>query len=130
MLVNDYLAQIEQAIAQRADVILRQSVYVEARTSTVGLMRGSLVFEDGSELHLTEYIDTEQGLRRLRYHYHYQDAGGRLVFRYDDKPHHPEVETFPHHKHAATGGTVANSSAPTLAAVLDEAIAVLAARNQ
>ena len=28
-----------------------------------------------------------------------QDEKNNLVFRYDNAPHFPEIDTFPHHKH-------------------------------
>lgn len=37
--------------------------------------------------------------RGIAYSYHYQGANKRLIFRYDNAEHHPELENFPHHKH-------------------------------
>jgi hypothetical protein len=33
------------------------------------------------------------------YKFHWQDSQGRLIRRWDNAPHHPEVEGFPHHVH-------------------------------
>jgi hypothetical protein len=30
-------------------------------------------------------------------------SGESLIFRYDNAPHHPEVPTFPNHKHLPIG---------------------------
>ncbi len=46
------------------------------------------------------------------------DVNNRLIFRYDNAPHHRQVPTFPHHKHLPE--EVVESSAPDIAAVLDE----------
>lgn len=27
------------------------------------------------------------------------NSDGAIIFRYDNAKHHPEIETFPHHKH-------------------------------
>lgn len=43
-----------------------------------------------------------------------------LIFRYDDVAHHPHISTHPHHKHDGSEENVVASSAPTLAAVLEE----------
>ena len=40
--------------------------------------------------------------------------------RYDDTPHHPETENFPHHKHIEQEGNIVASAPPTLVSVLDE----------
>jgi hypothetical protein len=62
----------------------------------------------------------EDGINRLMYSYHYMDANHRLIFRYDNVAHHPQVATYPHHKHNGSEENVIASSAPTLADVLQE----------
>ena len=61
---------------------------------------------------------------KLKYRYHYEDHEGKMLFRYDNAPHHMEVETFPHHKHTADGNVVA-SSEPTLQEILFEIITLI-----
>jgi hypothetical protein len=65
---------------------------------------------------------------RLKYRYHYEDPDGRLVFRYDNAPHHPEVETFPHHKHLSDGRVVP-SVEQSLPRVLEEVAELQRARR-
>ena len=36
---------------------------------------------------------------RTKYHFHWQDENRQLVKRWDNAPHHPELETFPCHVH-------------------------------
>lgn len=50
----------------------------------------------------------------------YYLRGGERVFRYDNAPHHPEVLTFPHHKHVGQDDRLAESAQPTLADILTE----------
>jgi len=52
--------------------------------------------------------------------------GGQRVFRYDNAPHHPEILTFPHHKHLGPEDTSAESSAPILSNILAEVAKLLA----
>ncbi len=54
------------------------------------------------------------------YSFHYQDSLDRLIFRYDDTPHHRELEGFPHHKHIAGEAKVEGVNPPDLASVLSE----------
>ena len=54
------------------------------------------------------------------YSYHYQRADASLVYRYDDAPHHPELPTFPHHKHEQSEQDAFAAEPPTLSTVLDE----------
>lgn len=34
-----------------------------------------------------------------RYAYVYFDAGGKRILQYDNRSHHPEISTHPHHMH-------------------------------
>ena len=55
----------------------------------------------------------------LDYRYHFQDPDNRMIFRYDSAPHHPQIRSFPHHKHLPRG--VVSSSKPDLERVIEEA---------
>ena len=63
----------------------------ERRSATAGFLAGALQFEDGSQLHFREYVDTSQAQSRLMYAYHFQDAAKPLVFRYDNAAHRPTL---------------------------------------
>ena len=56
--------------------------------------KGALVFRDGSELHFKEFIDTEAGITKYKYGYHYQKDGS-LIFRYDNHPHPARMISLP-----------------------------------
>ena len=72
-------------------------------------------------LAITEAILVEDdSLIFLSYSYHFQDADNRMVFRYDDTPHHRHLSTYPHHKHLRDG--VLASIKPTIQQVIQEAI--------
>jgi len=56
-------------------------------------------FLDDSFLYYYEIVETGKCYPQvLKYSYQYMN-GDDQVFRYDDSPHHPDVSTFPHHKH-------------------------------
>jgi hypothetical protein len=46
------------------------------------------------------------------------DSANQMIFRYDNAPHHPEIATFPHHKHLPRG--LSESDAPRFADVFGE----------
>jgi len=93
------------------------SLQVDHRSPLRGLISGSLVFQEGAELHFREFVDVTLEERRVMYAYHYQEAEGALVFRYDNAVHRPRLSQ-PEHRH--TPGGIAASSAPTLAQIIDE----------
>lgn len=92
-------------------------IEIDARSSLRGVGGGLIRFEDASELHLREFVDTSLPDPRLMYAYHYQDADAALLFRYDNARHRPLLPQ-PEHKHTSAGVRV--SPAPTLAQVIDE----------
>jgi len=47
---------------------------------------------------MTERILEERGgLTTTKYRYHWQTGSGKLIKRWDNAPHHPEIDTFPDH---------------------------------
>jgi hypothetical protein len=66
-----------------------------------GHIEGRLDLIGGYQLFISEYVFTIPTLRRSKYRYHVQDASGRFVCRWDNAPHHPQIETFPDHCHVA-----------------------------
>jgi hypothetical protein len=79
-----------------------------------GYIRFVLELTDGSELHVFEFVNSS--MRKIDYSYHWQDKEQKLVTRWDNAPHHPEIETHPHHLH--DGGAVKPTHEPTLAELL------------
>ncbi len=93
------------------------ALQVDDRSSTQGLLAGSLQFDDGSTLHFREFVNTSQVEPKIVYAYHYQDADANLIFRYDNARHKPALPQSDH-KHTPSG--VEPSPAPTLVGVLDQ----------
>jgi hypothetical protein len=62
-------------------------------------------------------------IEHLDYRYHLQDVRNRLLFRYDNTPHFPDVDTFPHHKHVRD--SVVPSARPSVQQAIEEAMQFL-----
>ncbi|MCC6298983.1 MAG: hypothetical protein IT314_06770 [Anaerolineales bacterium] len=62
-------------------------------------IRGVITLKGGFELHIAEYVVTEPDFKRLKYRFHLQTSGSRMIVRWDNAPHHPEVNTHPDHVH-------------------------------
>jgi hypothetical protein len=76
-------------------------------------------FEEGSLFEVSEAVICEENqLRHLGYSYHFQNKENQLIFRYDNTPHYPDIETFPNHKHLP--GNVIKSVKPSLLDVIKE----------
>ncbi len=116
--IDEYFAEIAALVAN-ADVVQASSLTYDKRSSHVGFIRGDLYLVDGSILHVREFVHVGQEIERYMYVYHCQDSEGRMIFRYDNSPHYPQLEGFPHHKHVAEGDVVATPP-PDLFRVLQE----------
>jgi hypothetical protein len=62
-------------------------------------IKGVLTLNGGCELHVAEYVVTEPEIRRIKYRFHLQAVDQKMIARWDNAPHHPEVETHPDHLH-------------------------------
>ena len=64
------------------------------------LFRYRIGLIDESLIEITERILEERGgLTTTKYRYHWQTGSGKLIKRWDNAPHHPEIDTFPDHLH-------------------------------
>ncbi len=119
MLIERYFDLIEQAL-DGSPFVDRWTMQPERRGRTQGYLRGDAYLVDGSRMHFREYVDVTRSVERATYAYQYMSADQRFIFRYDNTEHHPQIATYPHHKHAGSEENVVASPAPTLAEVLDE----------
>ncbi|MDP2901585.1 MAG: DUF6516 family protein [Methylovulum sp.] len=75
-----------------------------------------------TELHVKDYLFLD-GTRK--YSYHWQDAQGSCIVRWDNAPHHQAVTSFPFHKHVGGQETITESPPMKLPAVLDSVSTLL-----
>lgn len=117
-MLKSYLQRLYNTILSRGYVEIRVLI-VDDQSGRQGTIEGQLQFFDGSLLDFDEALIV-RGNRvvKLRYAYHYQEASGNLIFRYDNAPHYPAIPTYPHHKHV--GATVEPAQIPDLGDVLRE----------
>ena len=87
-----------------------------------GFIRGRAELTGGGLLEFSEFWSGEEGeeITLREYTYHWQDAEGQLVQRWDNAPHHPDLPHAPNHVHFADGTTQGNPQPPTLQSVLNE----------
>ncbi|MDE3090195.1 MAG: hypothetical protein KGJ80_12500, partial [Chloroflexota bacterium] len=58
-----------------------------------------LPFRDHSRLHAEIQLAADGEPFEERYAYVYYDTGGQRILQYDNRDHHPEISTYPHHMH-------------------------------
>ena len=63
-------------------------------------LKASIVLVDGSELHISEVW---VGDELEKYSYYWLEETEKIIAGWDNAPHHPDIDTFPHHKHGKEG---------------------------
>ncbi len=121
MFLTDYLSDLTRTIDKysKTDLILSSEMMTDFRTEKIGLIKGAIVFLDESKLFFTEYLDLRYKIEKLTRSFHYQDKGGKLIFRYDNASHKPRL-AYKEHKHVE--GDILQSEIPELGEILEEII--------
>ena len=101
MVIQEYCSDIEAAVA--LSPVVRDIVEYRTRITECGgyvRMKLSLTNDDVAELF--EYFSVDEALRSTvteKYSYHWQNPDGIIRKRWDNAPHHREIESYPHHIH-------------------------------
>ena len=80
-------------------------------------------------LHVREFVNTQSGVDRYMYLFHYRRVDGTQVFRDDNTDHYLDLPTAPHHKHLAEGAPPQSVTPPDLADILRETELLLDANH-
>ncbi len=113
------LNRFEKAISQCKDIYVERYTE-EILTSERANLRIRIRFQKGHFLEINEAFVVEKNhLVSLDYRYHCQDEKNRLLFRYDNTPHFPQLSSFPSHKHIPHD--VVSSQKPEIDQLLKEA---------
>jgi uncharacterized protein DUF6516 len=121
LLIEEYFLSLERVLAA-CPQIQRVTFTKEKRAPDIGLVKGEIVFSEGLQLFIMEFVRTEPSVAKTKYRYHCQDASGTPIFRYDNAPHY-FTETFPDHKHvfsSSAGETITAAHPPTIDALVEE----------
>jgi Family of unknown function (DUF6516) len=68
----------------------------------------AVILADGSHLEFSEYMQCSPTgeIAVITYSYHWADADDRLITRWDNTPHFPNLPGFPDHIHDGATGEV------------------------
>lgn len=122
MSLRDYLSSFHSAVGRIDDYGFAESIDIneEIRTSKQAVTKARIVLVDRSILQIKEYIDAKYKIDKISYAYQYHDEEGKLIFRYDNARHKPDLG-FIEHKHLSDGSIV-KCGVPDISDVVDEVI--------
>ena len=108
-LIIDLLAN--DSLVHQYDVLLYEQTTVKFQ------LKLRIEFIDGSILFTNDYV----GVARQKYAFHWQQADGTWLVRWDNASHYPQLASSPHHKHDYQSGSeiVTDSFNISLSEVLD-----------
>jgi len=119
--IGDRFLVITTAI-EAMPAVDRKRLTLDERDHQVGVIRGEVVFIDGSCFRFMEHLDLNAPDFRRRYAYEYRRRpAGALVFRYDNVAHEEleELQTFPHHVHRGITDRIECAEPPDAVELLD-----------
>ena len=116
-MIETYLKQLDDVLTTRKEIaevlVLRRSI-IDTGWEKVLNYRYRIVLSDGGLVEMAERIlEYDRSLTVTKYRYHWQDENGHLIRRWDNAPHHKNVETFPNHLHDGAEENVVPHSAIT-----------------
>ncbi len=97
-IIREYISQLKNQI-EELPFVLSENLFIENRGDVVLYLKGEVIFANHCELHFREYFITIPEFEKIAYSCHYQAPDKKLIFRYDNAEHHPELDNYPHHKH-------------------------------
>jgi hypothetical protein len=116
-MIEEYLRQIDELLSVSPVVhgveIVRRSVR-DTDFEKVLNYRYRVMLTDGSFIEMTERVLEVHGtLEVTKYRPHWRDGNGLLLKRWDNAPHYPGIDMFPHHLHDGAEDSVASHPAIT-----------------
>jgi hypothetical protein len=93
--------------------------------------RYRVLLANGDFLEMTERVlEAREMLEVTKYRHHWQDRHGRLLKRWDNAPHYPAIDTFPHHLHDGAEDYVVHHPAITGLEVLQYILEAVEAQEE
>jgi hypothetical protein len=132
-MVEEYLRQIEELLSTSPAV--RDVELVRRAVRNTGLekvlnYRYRITLADGGFVEMTERVVEVHGMLEMtKYRHHWQAGNGALLKRWDNAPHHPAIDTFPHHLHDGAEDLVVSHQAITGLEALRRILAEVEARQ-
>ena len=99
IIISQYFNEIEKYLLQ-SEVVNSYEIIRKDISDFDGKIRIQLSLKNKNFADLFEYvIYEEKHIKVKKYHFHWQDNENKLQRRWDNAPHHIELNNYPHHVH-------------------------------
>jgi len=117
----DYLESIKRNFLTDSR-INRHQILREYENVEKSYIRARLTLADESFLEFSEYIEHDLGdeIKITRYSYHWIDKDGKMLRRWDNTKHFPQLKNSPHHVHNGGSDGATSGKPVNIFEVLDE----------
>ena len=121
--IEKFIEEIDKAIAS-SPIVLSSNIQKHFGPRNTVYLKGNLIFINSSVLEIAIFAaKSPNALVINKYRLHYMNSNKEMIFRYDNASHHPEVSSFPHHKHIQN--KVLHANIPSIKDVLNEISAII-----
>ena len=118
-MIRRFVENLEKSIVSNPVVLSSNIQKHFGPTNNTVYVKGSIIFIDSSVLDIAIFANKTSTVVSIeKYRFQYMDKQGQMLFRYDNAPHHPELSSFPGHKHV--GDRTISSSQPGLKDIFNE----------
>lgn len=116
-MIEAYLHRLDELLSVSPLVleveIVRRSIR-DTEFEKVLHYRYRVLLANGDLIEMTERVLEAQGALEIsKYRHHWQTPNGVLIKRWDNAPHYPTIDTFPHHLHDGSEARVVSHPATT-----------------
>lgn len=81
-------------------LVLQSDIQRERRTAHDGYLRARLLLDNEEELEFSKYVRrVRDQVQVVTYSFHWVGANGKLICRWGNAPHYPNLPQAPHHIH-------------------------------
>ncbi|MEW6606945.1 MAG: DUF6516 family protein [bacterium] len=98
-MIKWYFDKIQSMLREIEWLIKSENIDYDILSDEMEIIKGEIIFVDGSTLEFKEMIFT--GI--TDYRFQYMGKNYELIRRWDTAPHHKEIKTFPYHMHTTEG---------------------------
>jgi hypothetical protein len=120
LIIHDFLEE-NILLLTASPVVEHFRIVTRRETESDGYLRVRAILIGKGLLEVSIYCQmAENAVRLVDYRFHWQDREGKLIKRWDNARHHPELTTFPYHIHVGSDSVVKESTNVDLLEVLQE----------